>query len=227
MANVAKVGVRYVLEAGDIPPDADGAFTFHVKKTDGAEPWSDDDRADLAARVYQWWADPDAPGITGAEARAHFATYMRIDRIDVWAVEPDPDGPTTLTPTTDDRYGTGSTLLAPQLCHLVSLRTTVESRRYRGRIYWPATENPLGEGRTFGIIFDPTIAELGRLAQNLAACIRGTTFETNPWVLAVYSKIDHDALAVTHFHIPDRLTTQRRRAVPIQFYTPVDLVAGP
>lgn len=223
MAVVAKVGVRYVLEAGDTPPDLFGAFTFHVQKTDSAEPFGDDDRSDLAGRVYQWWSDPDAPGITGPEANHHFPTFMRIDRIDVWAVAPDPDGPTTLVPSDAARYGSGGATEVPQVAHLVGLRTVEDSRRYRGRIFWPASAAPAGLGRAIGLVLDETAAELARLAQNLAACIRGTTFETDPWVLAVFSRVDADARAVTHFVVPDRLRTQRRRAAPVQFYTPFAL----
>lgn len=217
--NVAKVACSYTIESPAVPPDITGVWTFHVQKPTDAEPWGDDDRFTLAGRVWHWWADDDGiDGVVGEAARHHFPEALRLDQIEVWEVAPDLDGPTTYTTLGDDRYGDHGGLVAPQLAHLVGLRTALSSRRGRGRIYFPAVSEVEGLGAGVGYVTPLMQPRLARIASNLGVWIRGTDFFSEGWSLAVFSRVDGAAHNVLQYWVPNRIATQRRRATPAQDY---------
>jgi len=228
VANVCKLALVWVIESsGDEPPGTlHGVMTFHVMRPDSGDPFSIADQDDLIARVWSWWHDDTVPGITGDPARKWWGDFVYVQRIEAQAVEPTLEDRRDWVPDDESlKYGSGGPPGEPQLCALLGLRTSVEDRTTRGRMYFPWAGNPLGAGRSLGYIIEPTRDRIAQMGQNLAVCIRGDDFETDPKVLCVYSRVAGDAHAVTHFVVGDRVTTQRRRASQSVTHYPYDLVA--
>lgn len=222
MPNVAKVAVNYRVNAPD-EQHITGVFTFHVQKTDGSTPFDATDREVLGNRIMLWWTDGEPredPDDDWVPARDNFASGFELTAVEVWSVEPTPAGPTIVVPEGTDGEGTGGEIMLPPQCaYVVGLRTSVDSRRGRGRIYFPAFYPDLGLGVSLGLVVEGTRRRLAELAAHLAAKILLSPLDPDPWVLAVYSRVDGDARAVLSFDVPDRIATQRRRRYgePIAF----------
>lgn len=205
MANVAKVALRFAW--GDI---TDAVTTFHVKKLDSAPEIDLADRALIANAAHQWWHG-DSPAFPAVRAYYPFE-YMVLADVTVWTVEPTPSDPLVSTLVDEPALNPDHQLLPPQVCWGISLRSSLDTRRGRGRMYLPAVRKgtifELAEGR----IPEDEQDWLGMQAAHLASQIYEIGAGEGTFVLSVYSKLNHAAMAVTHFKIPDRYWTQRRRA---------------
>lgn len=223
MPNVAKVAMRWVRSAS-----AEFVCTFHVKKADSEPELTNDELEAIGQAAVLWW-ESDPPSIIVPPLRDGYDERTILEDVKVHTVEPTIGDPVFVVPT----LGAGAqgedsrVYYPPQVAIGIGLRTSLDSRRGRGRIYLPMTVHTLT-----GDIFSPlgAVAEdrrglHARYGASLAEWIRAIIADPL-LVLAVYSRVDGEARAVTHFAIPDRLLTQRRRMVEPE-YQPFGLTGDP
>lgn len=215
--NVAKVAVRWVATAVHgigVPADEwDFVCTFHVMKAASEPEITAADRHELNMAVLRWWEE-DQGGFV--EVKSAYPPGLALVSVETRNIEPaigDPTIADLLEPLPGNNNGLRG-LLPPQCCLLVGLRTAVDTRRGRGRMYLPAyTTEPHLEAA--GLVDADQRTDLGHIAAHLAYEVRSVYagVEDGPFVLAVYSRAGQDATPVTHFEIPNRIRTQRRRAL--------------
>lgn len=107
----------------------------------------------------------------------------------------------------------------PQVCWLIGLRTALNTRRGRGRVYLPArfARGPFDDVTAFramaarGQVWSEDKTDLG----HCVATLHAELFEagaSGEYVWCVMSEVDNASYAVTHFAVADFLRTQRERA---------------
>lgn len=152
--------------------------------------------------VKAWW-DTDLNGVGSAQKNVH-PTEVALERVTLRRLKP-------LEPL-EQSYTTGLPIagastgdpLPPQSAPLISLRTNLIGKSYRGRVYLP----PMDETET-----DAS----GELASSQATLMKGQFQElldslaTDAFVPAVYSRLLDLATEVTSLKVDRRLRTQRRR----------------
>jgi hypothetical protein len=240
--NVAKVAIVFQLGGDDWEP---AVCTFHVMAAASRAPFSEADMALIGERVNQWWREPGpyTPLILGSNSTsAWFTPQVKLQTVEVERIEP--AGDKIVVPGENwagQLFDVDTTVFSlrarpepPQCCWLISLRTTVEDRRARGRIYLPATRietdaGPFPQGwsqedQAVGRIPEGSVDALGGIAQGLAYFIRTATETEGEFVLAVYSRTYGEVHPVTHFEVQRWLRTQRRRAVMPGGWDHFDLV---
>lgn len=218
MSNVAKVAIRWVMThvfgIGEPSQSWDAICTFHVMKPASDPAISEEDREDINLAVIRWWM-ADNGGFT--EVRSFYPTAVVLESVTSWTIQPSVSEP-TITELVEDNAGTDSDRVVecPQLCFGIGLRTLVDTRRGRGRMYLPASRNFLVNAFHAGFVDEGLQIDLGHIAAHLAyevRAIQAVGVDDGPFVLCVYSRAAGDPTPVTRFEIPDRILTQRRRAI--------------
>lgn len=175
-----------------------------------------------------WYTDPDQiappePGSLQAWAAAIVAglsvsvnsgvknalsTSGKITRIDTYWY-PDVTAPAAGAATASADYAGSSTPNLPLQCAVVcSLRTPINTRRGRGRVYWPAV------GLTVTAAGKLNLANAPSLQTNFRTMfteIANAWPETGELDLAVVSKVGDTVTPVTQLRVGDVIDTQRRR----------------
>lgn len=221
MSNIARVVMHWRLG------DTRHVYSIcHVKSVDSHDPYDEADLLAIALGVDAWWwSGSQAPARHG---RAFYTTQVVLVDVEVTRIRPTEGDPYVFavgvagTATSWSlRFASYIALpLPPQICWLVGLRTQVDTRRGRGRVYFPATW-------VYSSLFDDEDLELARLSRGeidpatredfalcmgtLAAEIYAAGTTAGEYVWAVYSAVADDSYAVTHFELADHFRTQRRR----------------
>lgn len=222
MANVAKVAVRFRHNGTptfDPDPFAYSVTTFHVMKAASEPAITVAERGLIIFHTLAWW-EADNGGFVNVKSA--YPDMLSLMAVECRNILPTPSEP-TITELLLPSDGTSATrgLYPPQVCHLLGLRSSVESRRTRGRMYLPAWEPGDTNYRATGFIDQDGRTDLGHIAAHLAYEIRQVEagLEDGPFVLAVYSRVNVDPIPVTHFDIPNRVRTQRRLALRPNYST--------
>lgn len=218
MANVAKVAVRWVVtafpEIGGPAHTWDAVCTFHVMKAAGEPAIDEDDREELNLAAINWWSQEGGGFV---EVCSAYPSGIELTDVTSWTILPTVSEP-TITELLEPFPGTniGGRGLHPPQCALgIGLRTLTETRRGRGRMYLPAWTVDAAE-EAVGFVSPALQEDLGHIAAHLAWAVRSVYavgVDDGPFVLCVYSRVAGDPAPVTHFEIPDRILTQRRRVI--------------
>lgn len=223
---------------------ATAVITGHVRALDSASPADDDDLEAIADELKRWWAGPPATGFV--EASRFYLNTAKLSEVTTQRVEPDLsdvyslDGdeiaggafdtylPGPKTPLDNVYYAR-----EPQLAWCVSLRTPIESRRSRGRIFFPAGAGFAIQGgdtidhldQQAGVLTETEREEVTALIQGLALRIRAAVLDGDDprWNLAVYSRRFREVHTVTAFKGHRTVRTIRERQ-GVQDYFEIDLV---
>lgn len=235
MSNVVRLALNLAFRdeyLGTLPAPANpnAAITFHARAIDSHDPPDADDRLALIGAVYSWW---ETDGAITVKLRDRYYANVILNSISAQTVEPTVSDTDYYSVDEDGSHApTGFPPFPPNIAFMVSLRTLVESRRYRGRLYLP----PFADSQAWvnpGGAYKETLGDLGRVmlgktVAQLAAHI--ALYEGDPvqqWALAVYSRVDGDAHAVTRFEVPARVATQRRRLAANEGYLTVGISGEP
>lgn len=219
MANVARLIVRFGVVADTLLPNV----ILHVQTVASRHAIDEDDMAALAVATSDWW---ETDGADYGAVQSVYPADIKLNEVSISRTQP----------TVTDEFvfplgGAAGTfvnvpslvrqvLLPPQVSYMIGLRTALDSRRGRGRIYLPAFMTITGPGTgppadsiALGLLGDANerIAHIGsRIAE---AYYNTPGFDPGTFVLCVYSAVDQIGRAVTHFAIPQHARTQRRRAL--------------
>jgi hypothetical protein len=233
--NVAKVEIHWQLDG-----TLDIFSILHVKSVDSHVPYTEAHLEQIALGVDAWWHG-------GSQPPFKFGSSLYTPQVVLYDVTV-----TRILPTESDPYilpvgvagifqpiqvpGTNPEGLPwpPQVCWLIGLRTAVDTRRGRGRVYLPSrfARGPLDNVDTFramaarGQVWDEDLADLGKTAATLHAEL----FEagaSGEFVWCVYSEVAGESYAVTHFEVANFLRTQRRRAFRPSPHTAYGLSGDP
>lgn len=230
MANVCKFGIELRYPSPARPPDIHYVITGHAKRIDGGDEFGEEARTTLGLRASQWWWDDEMPeGFEDAKRGAElWGSAMELVRVRAQTVEPFVSDATEVYPEPGQEQGHGGlTPHSPAVAFNVRLRTDTNTRRGRGRMYFPAT--PAGAlnttpGNSIGAVLRTEMRKIALSAALLGARVRG---EDEPagtqMVLAVYSRVNHEARAVVRFECGDRFVTQRRRQPLSQYFSAYSL----
>jgi hypothetical protein len=244
VANVAKVAM--CLRQGNIVTGewVEEVVTWHVHAVDSHDPFTEANLTSIGLAATDWWETPGPHGSLrwGFSLAFGYTSVVWLNRVEVFRIQPLPEltvvvpGENRIGDFQDTEFeGVGVTgrQYPPQVCWMLRLATATDGRRATGRLFLPATDlvydpllgdtEPTSEERAWGKVPVGVRDWLGAMAANLAYYMRwalGTEFET---VLAVYSRVDSDARAVTQLFVADFLRTQRRRAVMPSPVTQYDL----
>lgn len=229
MANVVKLACRFRMQptgSDAEDPLVESVLTFHAMKADGAAPPDGVDCADLATAVLSWWNDEHGDYVP-AKNWASFESWL--EDVTATRVEPTPGPPVVLPDPVGDHGSEPGSVPPPQCAMHIGLRTLLDSRRGRGRLFLPScfvsTGNILGE-----VPFAWRISIAKGIAGALADSIRrvqGDEENDGPWVLCVYSRVDGDAHPVIGFFLSDYYCVQRRRRVEARTYHEYGLLGEP
>lgn len=238
MGNVIRWAI--VMQAGG---SALQVVTGHARASDASDPADDTTLQNFATALNEWWEADSSPHHA---AKSRYTPGVALIETTAQRIQPDESGVFSF-----DGEGSVGTLVnvypggsktagdflfyphPPQVAWMVSLRTLVDSRRYRGRVFLPATGYALIEGvvqinptdDAAGIV--PTVARIAitDLVQHLGKRIRDLESEAGDpkWNWCVYSRVDQDAHPVIAFRGQETLRTQRNRQ-GVQSYYDIDLV---
>jgi len=212
--NVVKVAMQFSVTP---PPDfgypldvVDGiALTWHAHAVDSHAPPDDDNLTALANIGVTWW-DEGGP-VSGAALKEAYNTQYKLVDVSAWRVRPTLSDPVVILANLPGANIPNEPAFPPQNAYLVGLRTIVASRNYRGRMYFP----PFAQGggaSVSGGLSDELLRTVARRCADLVALVAAYEAPPEKWALCVYSRVDLDSHAVTHFEIPRHVRTQRRRA---------------
>jgi hypothetical protein len=165
--------------------------------------------------VWDWW-DSDL-GSTGAPGKAYFSPDTKLARVTFQRTQPTPPGPVY----TDIRAaiaGTnGGNACPPQVAAGVTYRTALNTRRGRGRSYFPPpSEGDVAVGGllTSALSYAQKAKDLATLVESPAYLSVGTVSMNH----VVYSAADNASRAVVTYQAGTRCDTQRKRLGKEQTY---------
>lgn len=231
MANVIRLAARIqerVPWLDDEPVTVESVITCHAKAADGEDPADDGTVINMAGQLKQWWAED---GLGFSALKNVYSGFTALMDVTGQRIQPTV-GPALVNPA-DPLVQGGQVAfnLPPQIAVGVTLVTSTEDRRTRGRIFYPAPSfDSADPGRPFGQLPVATDAFWAQTTAYLARRIRivgGDEEDDGPWVLAVYSRLNETALAVVSFRVCESYLTQRRRALWPRTYAPFGLSGDP
>lgn len=219
MANVARIIVRFGIVDDTLLPN----LLLHVKTVDSRHAIDDDDMAALAVATSDWW---EVDGASYGAVQSAYPSDIKLNEVSISRVKP--------TVSSENIYPMGgaagtfvnvgtlvrAVLLPPQVSYMIGLRTSLDTRRGRGRIYMPAVmqitsagSGPPAANIALGLLGDAN-ERIAHMASRIAEAYFYTPgVDPGTFVLCVYSAVDGVGRAVTHFAIPQHARTQRRRAL--------------
>jgi len=232
VANVARVIVRFGLADHTLTSN----LLLHVKAADGHDELTDEDRQKIGAATVEWW---ELDGASYGAVASAYPSQITLDEVVVTNVEPALSDDTitvtgsyagTFTNIFSGALITQRYMLPPQCSFLIGLRTTLDTRRGRGRVYMPAhmtfsavgvfplaeIEKPDRDAMAIGYVngIGTTQEDVAHIASRIAEAYYNTPDrDPGEFVQCVYSKLDHVGRAVTHFAIAEHVRTQRPRAL--------------
>lgn len=236
--NVAEVAIQWRI--------GDALLSYcviHVKKSDGADPFDEDDLNALGVAVDTWW------GIGRGAAhpmRELYAEEVMLVHTKAKRIEPDEGDPVVypigvIGVLSDEDFewegivaDTTANPFPPQVAWLITLHTAMTgSRSARGRLFLPATDvrrhAPFGIGdfpdrveHARGIVPEAVIAKFAASIAALHLIIQDGSPEGEPWALCVYSRKLRESWAVTRYEWSRFLRTQRERADPNGWWAQID-----
>lgn len=230
MANVVKVAMLWTLTPHPDAPSPlddidDVVTTFHVQAVDSHEPPDAGDRAAIAGAALAWW---QTAGEYSVALGAAYPTTVALVGLEVYNVQPVATPPDFFVNALPTGAHIGPFTLPPQCAYLCGLRTSLDERSARGRIYLPAFASSVALPEwNLGRVDEILQLDVGRLLASLAHWIGALEGGPGVWALAVYSRVLGTSLAVTHFEVPDVIATQRRRAFRPAGYLHVGLDGEP
>lgn len=240
--NVAELALRFHI-AGELY----SYCVIHVQKSDGADPFDEDDLTALAGAVESWW-------VVGRGAIAPMTEVYTpdtvLERVRCKVVEPGAGAVADVVISVSgsaesgdfEAFGVGFSqtcwMFPPQCAWCVTLHTAVTgSRSHRGRLYLPATliarrstfavvEMMNDEDIARGYVDDEMVQMLRDKIACLGLCISDAAPEGEPWALCVYSRKLRTSQSVSRYELSRYLRTQRDRANPNGLWAQIDLTGA-
>ena len=232
MVNVARFAAHFA-QGGGGGTAAEIFVTFYTHRASVLDPYDEASIRLICGHFVKWWefgdADLDEPTVN--QPSLDYSGETRLVSVEGFRTEPtigglfveDVDPP---SPGLFDSDGPGP----PQCAVGISLRTALDSRRGRGRIYLPCIRS--GAYNAAGEI-QPLLSSLAAEDGNMTVAKWGAALwrrigdaggSTPDDRLAVWSRADEIARTVSEIRAPQVLLTQRRRRIPTLLYasTPAD-----
>lgn len=230
MANVARVALTFRVETAVADPSALlqtalSVVTFHVMSGDSDPVIDEEIREEILFHTLAWWNAGNG-GFT--EAKSIYPSSLELVAAECRTILPT-IGPVNEAAILEPYPGTSAThsLHPPQCALILGLRTAVDSRSGRGRMYMPAWRPGDPVLGIVGYVDTNQRQELANIAAHLAYEMRQVVTPEGPYRLSVYSRALTDPAPVTHFEISDRICTQRRRGIRPLIHTHYGLSGAP
>lgn len=226
VANVALIRIHW--QAGGL---IDMFSLIHAQAPDSQDPYDDEDLFKMATAVGFWW---DAPSAGAEKMCGAYSPEVVLQTVDARRIQPTDSDWITVdysSPGTADGFTIPAepqglvaitvNALPPQVCWCITLKTQLDTRSGRGRLYLPATqfifEHPLGQEPSEDTLATGQVwSQIQEQFRGRIANLRNELFLGPPegrYVMSVWSRKHEQAFAVTGYAWSDYLRTQRRRTV--------------
>lgn len=184
-------------------------MTGHVNRTGASTP-DDSDVDNVMAVLSTWWTS----GQDGeASLKSLVSSLCTLDYITCQKIQPTP--PAAVRTLSVGTAGTsGSSALPPQCAVVLSLRTALSGRRYRGRMYLPGI--PTSKVTSNGTLTTTDRQAYADSAKGMMVAMDALFSGSDE--LCVYSRVEDHKERVTSIRVGNRIDTQRRRKIPGETY---------
>lgn len=183
--------------------------TAHFNMTLANTP-SDSDVDATTQLLADWWTT----GLDGeVSLRSLTSSLCTLDTITGQKLQPTPAAAVRSRSVATAGTVTG-TMLPSQVAVVLSLRTALSGRRYRGRMYIPGIS--AGSITTSGLLVSATRQAYADCADGMRRAAEN--LYSSDGELCVYSRVADHKEKVTQIRVGDKLDTQRRRKIPTESY---------